>query len=231
MLLTAVAITVFAAGPYLTAPLETLADREIGLAPEYATQPGSIQLALYLHIVASAVALATGPLQFSQRLRRWFPRAHRVVGRVYLGSVGLGAIGGLVIAPVSPAGWVGVLGFSSLALVWLWTAVRAYRAIRAHDVAAHRAWMIRNYALTYGAVTLRIITPLLLVTTLMLGTPAAYTSAFANAYAAVPFLAWLPNLLVAEWLIRRRGLPSYRLTRGNLDPVSAAPGASRADSA
>ncbi|MFV0374696.1 DUF2306 domain-containing protein [Microbacterium sp.] len=128
-------------------------------------------------------------------------------------------------------GWVGFFGFSSLALVWLWTAARAYRAIRAHDVAAHQAWMIRNYALTYGAVTLRIITPVLIVATLVLGTPTAYSSAFANAYAAVPFLAWLPNLLVAEWLIRRRGLPSYRLTRGNLGAVTAEPGTRREDSA
>ena len=37
------------------------------------------------------------------------------------------------------------------------------------------------------------------------------TPDFDNAYAAVPFVAWLPNLVFAEWLIRRRGLPSYRL--------------------
>jgi hypothetical protein len=47
---------------------------------------------------------------------------------------------------------------------------------------------------------------------LLTGAPFDFDSAFANAYAAVPFLAWLPNLVVAEWLIRRRGLPSYRLT-------------------
>ena len=45
-----------------------------------------------------------------------------------------------------------------------------------------------------------------------LGMPWGFDAAWTNAYAAVPFLAWLPNLLVAEWLIRRRGLPSYRLT-------------------
>ncbi|GAA4382228.1 hypothetical protein [Agromyces bauzanensis] len=38
-------------------------------------------------------------------------------------------------------------------------------------------------------------------------------AAFANAYAVVPFLAWLPNLVVVEWLIRRRGLPAFRLVQ------------------
>ena len=70
--------------------------------------------------------------------------------------------------------------------------------------------MIRNYALTYSAVMLRIWLPLLLVR----ADPVRavdFDAAFANAYAAVPFLCWLPNLVFAEWLIRRRGLPSYRL--------------------
>lgn len=35
---------------------------------------------------------------------------------------------------------------------------------------------------------------------------------FDTAYAVVPFLAWLPNIVVAEWLIRRRGLPAYRIS-------------------
>jgi len=39
-----------------------------------------------------------------------------------------------------------------------------------------------------------------------------FGAAFDNAYGVVPFLAWIPNLIVAEWLIRRRGLPSYRIT-------------------
>lgn len=75
--------------------------------------------------------------------------------------------------------------------------------------------MIRNYALTYAGVTLRIWLPLLLLTPLgvaqFTGGGFDFEAAFANAYAAVPFLCWLPNLLFAEWLIRRRGLPSYRL--------------------
>jgi hypothetical protein len=57
---------------------------------------------------------------------------------------------------------------------------------------------------------------------------ADFEAVFANAYHAVPFLCWLPNAVVAEWLIRRRGLPSYRLqgTEPSAAGIPAAPAAS-----
>ncbi len=208
VLLTAVAIVAFSAAPYFTASLRDLADAEVGLAPTYAATHPVIQAALYVHIVGGAIALVVGPLQFWRGLRARAPRVHRILGRVYLGAVAIGAIAGLIIAPSSPAGYVGFFGFGTLAVLWLVTGWRAYRAIRRRDVPSHQAWMIRNYALTYAGVTLRIWLPLLLLAPLAVGAPFEFDAAFANAYAAVPFLCWLPNLVVAEWLIRRRGLPS-----------------------
>jgi uncharacterized membrane protein len=214
VLLTAVAVVAFSAAPYFTASLRDLAGDEVGLAPTYAEASLFVQGALYVHIVGGAVALVGGALQFWRGLRERMPRVHRWIGRVYLVAVGLGGIAGLVIAPSSPAGYVGFFGFGALAVLWLVTGWRAYRAIRRRDVPSHQAWMIRNYALTYAGVTLRLWLPLLLLAPLVLGLPWEFDSAFANAYAAVPFLCWLPNLVVAEWLIRRRGLPSYRLPVG-----------------
>lgn len=211
VLLTAVAIVAFSAVPYFSASLAELAEREVGLAPTYAQAHPLVQGALYAHIAGGAVALVAGPLQFWRGLRVRLPRLHRWTGRVYLVGVGIGGAAGLVIAPSSPAGYVGLFGFGALGVLWLITGWRAYRAIRRGDVPSHRAWMIRNYALTYAAVTLRLWLPVLLLAPLALGLPWEFDAAFADAYAAVPFLSWLPNLVVAEWLIRRRGLPSYRL--------------------
>lgn len=210
VLLSALAIVAYSAVPYFTASLEALAG-SAGLAGDYVDKPPFVQVALYAHIAGGAVALALGALQFWKGLRARAPRLHRWTGRVYLAGVAVGGIAGLVIAPTSSAGYVGFFGFGALAVLWLLTGWRAYRAIRRHDVPSHQAWMIRNYALTYSAVTLRIWLPLLLLAPLVLGQPWEMETAFANAYAAVPFLAWLPNLVFAEWLIRRRGLPSYRL--------------------
>lgn len=211
VLLSALAVVAFSALPYFTASLRDLAGDEVGLAPTYAEAPMFVQAAFYVHIVGGATALVVGPLQFWRGLRNRVPRVHRWLGRTYLVAVGVGAISGLLIAPSSPAGYVGFFGFGALAALWAITGWRAYRAIRRRDVPSHQAWMIRNYALTYAAVMLRLWLPLLLLAPLALGMPWEFDSAFANAYAAVPFLCWLPNLVFAEWLIRRRGLPSYRL--------------------
>lgn len=212
MLLSALAIVAFAAVPYATGSLAGLAEQQVGLAEAYAAQPFVVQLALYVHIAGGSLALVLGALQFWRGLRDRAPRVHRWTGRVYLAAVGIGGAAGLLISFFSPAGWVGLFGFGALAVLWMLTGWRAYRAIRRGDVATHQSWMIRNYALTFAAVTLRLWLPLLLLLPLWLGMPWEFESAWANAYAAVPFLAWMPNLLVAEWLIRRRGLPSYRLT-------------------
>ena len=211
VLLTSLAIAAFAVVPYLTAPL---AESSGGLADWYEGRPTPVLVAFFTHVIGGGIALVLGPLQFWRGLRTRHPRAHRWVGRTYLVAVAAAALAGLALAPVNQAGLVGLFGFGALGVLWLVTGWRGYRAIRARDVAGHRAWMMRNFALTYAAVTLRIWLPLLILVQVPSAGPAGFDAdaAFANAYAVVPFLAWLPNLVVAEWLIRRRGLPSYRLT-------------------
>ncbi|MBV1852741.1 DUF2306 domain-containing protein [Catellatospora tritici] len=200
--LSAAGIAVFAALPYLTSSLPSLAEGDNGLAANYATRPATVQFALYAHIVGGAVALLLSPLQFAARLRARAPRLHRVTGRVVFGAIMLGGVSGLVLAPFNGAGLVGVLGFGGLALVWLWSAVTALRAIRGGDVETHRRWMVRTFAVTYAAVMLRLWLPVLIVAQIALAGVDGQT-AFDRAYLLVPFLAWVPNLIVAEWWLRR----------------------------
>lgn len=206
--LSSLGIVAFAASPYLTTAMATLAENGVGLAPHYATLPAVFQYVLYAHIIFAAIALLIGPAQFATALRTRFNRLHRTLGRIYLGSVLVAGAAGLILAPVNEAGFVGFFGFGALAVLWIVTAVKAYGSVRAGDYRSHQAWMIRNFALTYAAVTLRIWIGLLVVTHLLLGLEGSM--AFANAYAAVPFLAWLPNIVIAEIMIARRGLPGLR---------------------
>lgn len=143
------------------------------------------------HIFAASLALLLGPLQFWGRLRAARPRLHRWLGRIYLGvAVALGGTAGLYMSFHAFGGWVGKLGFAGLALGWLYTGARAFGAARGRDFAAHRRWMIRNFSLTFAAVTLRLYLPPVFV----------FQWPFEQAYAVIAWACWVPNLLVAEWL-------------------------------
>jgi len=94
---------------------------------------------------------------------------------------------------------VGRLGFTTLAIFWLYSGTRAFLAIRRGNVQEHRRWMLRNYALTFGAATLRIELPLLIIGGL----------SFSAAYTLVAWISWVPNWLVVEaWLRRRKAAPA-----------------------
>jgi uncharacterized membrane protein len=207
-LLTAVAIAVFAPLPYLTDSLANLADGQ-NVAANYADRPLWAQVAFYVHILGGGTALLLSPLQFAARLRRRAPRVHRATGRIVLLSIGLAGTAGLLLAPMSLAGAAGTVGFGALAALWLGFAVAAFRAIRRGDVAAHRRWVVRTFARTYAAVTLRLWLALLIAgQILLLGVDG--DAAFTRAYVIVPVLSWVPNLIVAELLLRRNRLGPRR---------------------
>jgi uncharacterized membrane protein len=152
-------------------------------------------LALYAHLAGGAGALALGPWQFSVAVRTRALHVHRWIGRSYVVAVLTGGVGGLVLAPRSMHGLVTHLGFGLLGILWIVATLQAYRRIRVGDVESHRAWMTRSFALTLAAVTLRVYLPLSQVA----GIP------FADAYQAVSWMCWVPNLIVAEWwfVVRR----------------------------
>lgn len=146
------------------------------------------------HIVGGFVALLVGPWQFVAGLRNRYLQLHRGLGRIYLIAVLIGSIAGLGMAAVSLGGLATHVGFGMLASLWLLTAIFAYRQIRRGDVRAHRQWMIRNYSLTFAAVTLRLWLPLF---------AGAMHIAPMDAYVTVSWLCWVPNLMVAEIIAAR----------------------------
>lgn len=155
-------------------------------------------LAAPAHFLGGAVALVLGALQMNSRLRTRYRVAHRWTGRVYLAAIAVGATSGFALALDSFAGPVARAGFALLALAWLATSSAAYLHIRRRNIAAHRDWMVRSYALTLAAVTLRIYLP----ASQIAGIP------FMLAYPAIAWLCWVPNLAVAEWLVRSGRVPA-----------------------
>jgi uncharacterized membrane protein len=155
----------------------------------------------YVHVTCGGIALLTGWTQFSQRLRSRYMRWHRLAGKVYVVAVLLSSTAGLFIAMFASGGLVSVMGFGMLALLWLFTDVVAYMRIRRLDIVQHEKWMIRNYALSFAAVTLRIYLPL---------SQAVFHMDFMTAYRVISWLCWVPNLVIAEWIVTR-GLTRSRI--------------------
>lgn len=210
--LSALAIAVYAPLPYLTAPL---AESGGNLAAAYANEALPVRIAFYVHVTFGGLSLLLGPWQFARRLRDRRPALHRAIGWASTVAILVASTAALVMSTVNTAGMVGFFGFGALAVLWAYSTVRAVRHARARDFDSHQAWMMRSFAMTYAAVTLRLWLPALIFLQLpFLTGPDAARSAFDNAYAAVPFLSWLPNIVVAEWLIRRRDLPGFRLVSG-----------------
>ena len=95
----------------------------------------------------------------------------------------------------------------SLAVLWLWTGWNAYSSIRKGDVKSHHEWMIRSFALTFAAATLRLWLGTLIATQLpFLQTKYGgdFDALFVEVYRVVMWLCWVPNIIIAEMMIQRR---------------------------
>ena len=149
----------------------------------------------YTHVILGPIALMIGPLQFLPKFRAKYLNFHRNLGKIYIVCCLLGGLAGFIIAFDTFGGWETSLGFILLAVLWIYTTLQAYLTIRKKQVQEHQKWMLRSYALTLSAVTLRLWNPILMG---IIGVD------FLMAYAIVAWLCWVPNLAVIEWYIRRK---------------------------
>jgi uncharacterized membrane protein len=165
--------------------------------------------AIWLHVAGSMLAIVIGPVLFLPVMRRarWL-RLHRWMGRLYLLGVVIGACSGLYLSQLAHGGLIARLGFNTLGWLWLFTAAMSYVHVRNKHIRLHREWMKRNFAMTFGAVTLR----------LWLGVFGAMGLEFTLSYTIVAWLSWIPNLLVIEWTLRQQ-LPTA--TRLQPQPLTA----------
>lgn len=184
---------------------------------------------ILVHIAGGIVAITLGLFQFVGGLRDAYPRLHRAVGYVYLsavfvaGCVALGlssdtpvfAADGLTDVTSIDLSFLGLspallgysatsrfsanqfflvrVGFTTLAVAWLLTGAMAFVRARQRRFNEHRAWMMRNYSLTFAAATVR-----------LAGLPFLILTRDPVAAITCTFWSWILNLMVVEWMIRRR---------------------------
>ena len=157
----------------------------------------SFPLPVALHILGAATYVLLGALQFVPQFRRRHRTWHRRAGRILI-------VAGLLVA--ASALWMTLLYAAKpgtgdllyvLRLVFgcalVACLVLGFAAIRRRNIPAHRAWMIRAYAIALAAGT------------------QAFTQGIGGALLGTGELqgdlaqgaGWVINLAVAEWVIRR----------------------------
>lgn len=163
------------------------------------------RVAFFVHVFSSLFVLLAGFTQFSKWLLRNRPRLHRVIGYSYVINVLLiTGPAGLLMSFYANGGISSRIAFVMLSVLWMvFTGLALYKAVK-RKFKAHRIFMIRSYALTLSAVTLRIWKVLLAYFT---GLPPM------DRYRIIAWLGWTLNLLVAEliiyYYIKKRGLLSH----------------------
>jgi uncharacterized membrane protein len=161
---------------------------------------------LVIHVPVAAAAMILGALQFVPRIRA-NRRRHRFIGRTFLvlGTVAF-ALTGIPLAVTTPDGDLTRFGVLVPAVLWPCVAVVGYRAIREGDVVRHREWMTRLYAITFFAITARMVTPLLLLVQVPVMESRYDGDVQAAVSASIPYgqwLGWIINLTLAELIIHR----------------------------
>jgi uncharacterized membrane protein len=149
--------------------------------------------AFYIHIAGGMLAIAIGPLQFIRNLRQRFLNTHRLLGKIYISSILLlAAPTGLFMAFYANGGFYSTLGFFLMSVLWFFTTYMAVKTVRKKRISEHVRWMIRSYALTFAAVTLRILVPLMSFTADLSEDAIVVSTAW---------LSWIINLVIAEIII------------------------------
>lgn len=152
---------------------------------------------LTVHAGLASTALLVGPFQFISGLRARWPKLHRWMGRIYVaGCLGAG-VAGLPLAYGTDAGPIATAGFATLDIIWIAITAQALRLTMTGRYLEHRRWMIRSFALTFAAVTLRLYLPF----------PPMMGYTFLEGYRAISWIAWVPNLMIVELYLRRSPMP------------------------
>jgi len=161
---------------------------------------------LVVHVPTAATAMILGALQLVPRIRA-DRRRHRLIGRTFLALGTVAFVGTAVpLAITTPDGNVTRFGVLVPSLLWPVFAVLGWRAIRGGDVVRHREWMVRLYAVTFFAITTRMLVPVLLLLQVPVMQAWHDGDVRAAVTATIPFgqwLGWILDLVIAQLVIRR----------------------------
>lgn len=155
------------------------------------------QIAFFGHVYTSIFVLIFGITQFSKYIRNKLTKLHRAFGQLYVFLIlFIAAPTGFIMALHANGGAFSRVSFSIQALLWFWFTYKAFRFVKNKEWINHQKFMLRSYALTLSAVSLRLF-KWIIVSTIELSPM--------DTYKIVSWLGWLFNLVIIEiYLINRK---------------------------
>jgi uncharacterized membrane protein len=153
------------------------------------------KLAFFTHVYTAIFVLPAGFTQFSLYIRRNFAVIHKYTGWIYAVTVILLAgPSGFYMGLYANGGAISQVSFCLLAVLWIYfTSMAIFKAIQG-DIKAHREFLIRSFALTLSAITLRAWKYLLVF---------LFHPKPMDVYQLVAWLGWIPNIIIAELIIMK----------------------------
>ena len=151
------------------------------------------RVAFFAHVYTGMFVLLAGMLQFPAVIRRRYPELHKWSGRVYAFLIiFVTGPAGLIMGIYGNGGLISQSAFCLLAVLWILFTLKAVLAAMAGQLAVHKAWMYRSYALTLSAISLRFWKWLFVL---------LFQPRPMDVYHVVSWLGWGGNLLIAELMI------------------------------
>lgn len=147
---------------------------------------------MHVHVAFACIAMATGVLNFSNRVFEKSRKLHRINGYVYLVSVLLVVLTSGYMAPYATGGKISSMGFNALNLIWLFITIMALVQIKKKRIIRHRNWMIRSYAFCFTNMTIHLITSLFYQ-----GFGLIYATSYTiGVYGSIVLLLIIPNIII-----------------------------------
>lgn len=150
----------------------------------------------YIHVFTSPLVILSGLLQFSPTLIRKAPKVHRISGKIYLiVLIFITGPAAFVMSLYANGSYPAQVSFTLLSILWVCFGLAGYWFIRKKNYLQHSNFLLRSYALTLSAVTLRLYAYLFDAFNIDTGGPV-------ETYILLSYLSWIPNLLFVELIIK-----------------------------
>jgi uncharacterized membrane protein len=147
----------------------------------------------YIHVISGMAIILVGPFQFIEKIRTKNLKLHKAIGKIYAyGILLFAAPTGLIMAFYAEGGQSSTIAFLIMGGLWFYTTIMAIIRVKQRNIIEHQKWMYRSSALSFAAVTLRILVPAM-----------SFANTFSEDFVIVStaWLSWIINLLFIEIFI------------------------------